>query len=247
MTRIPLWLMVIIAVLGGRAISAQDKYSRERAPGIPEPGDNFFRSPAPSRHAIVPDLPAAAPIPDPQGPPAAEQPAEALAVNTPELSAPVSKAPDLPAEAATLELHPQAAEKPAEAVNTPEHHLDASPRITLRSPQSLQPLHPGRGTHDRGVEAAPRGSVLLTRGARGRVMDQSPPLPLRTRFAQQVLRMPVPVDQHLYAPGVPASGDYLTLGSSQPSSGSGWRQTTETPLAPMVGSRPRHLPRSMPS
>ena len=44
MTRIPLWLMVIIAivlaVLGGRAISAQDKYSREHAPGIPEPGDD---------------------------------------------------------------------------------------------------------------------------------------------------------------------------------------------------------------
>ena len=129
MTRIPLWLMVIIAivlsVLGGRAISAQDKFSREHAPGIPEPGDES--PPAPSRHAIVPDLPAAAPIPDPQGPPAAEQPAEALAVNTPEPSAPVSKAPDLPAEAATPELHPQVAEKPAEAVNTPEHHLDASP------------------------------------------------------------------------------------------------------------------------
>ena len=48
-------------------------------------------------------------------------------MNTPEPSAPVSKAPDLPAEAATPELHPQVAEKPAEAVNTPEHHLDASP------------------------------------------------------------------------------------------------------------------------
>jgi hypothetical protein len=136
MTRIPLRLMVIIAivlaVLGGRAISAQDKYSREHAPGIPEPGDasalvSAESPPAPSRHAIVPDLPAAAPIPDPQGPPAAEQPAEALAVNSPEPSAPVSKAPDLPVEAATPELHPQVAEKPAEAVNTPEHHLDASP------------------------------------------------------------------------------------------------------------------------
>ena len=83
-------------------------------------------SPAPSRHAVVPDLPAAAPIPRPQSP-AAEQPAEALAVNTPEPSGPVSKAPDLPAEAATPELHPQVAEKPAKAVNTPEHHLDASP------------------------------------------------------------------------------------------------------------------------
>ena len=132
MTRIPLWLMVIVAivlaVLGGRAISAQDKYSREHAPGIPEPGEES--PPAPSRHAIVPDLPAAAPIPDPQGPPAAEQPAEALAVNTPEPAAPVSKAPDLPAEAATPELpDPQAAEQPAEAlaVNTPEQHPDASP------------------------------------------------------------------------------------------------------------------------
>ena len=135
MTRIPLWLMVIIAivlaVLGGRAISAQDEYSREHAPGIPKSGDDSAlvsaESPAPSRHAVVPDLPAAAPIPDPQSPPAAEQPAEALAVNTPEPSGPVSKAPDLPAEAATPELHPQVAEKPAKAVNTPEHHLDASP------------------------------------------------------------------------------------------------------------------------
>ena len=37
MTRIPLWLMVIIAivlaVLGGRAISAQDEYSREQLQG----------------------------------------------------------------------------------------------------------------------------------------------------------------------------------------------------------------------
>ena len=131
MTRIPLWLMVIIAivlaVLGGRAISAQDKYSREHAPGIPEPGDDAAHvsaesPPAPSRHAIVPE-----PIPDPQGVPAAEQPAEALAVNSPEPSARVSKTPDLPLEAATLELHPQVAVKPAEAVNTPEHHLDASP------------------------------------------------------------------------------------------------------------------------
>ena len=65
MTRIPLWLMVIIAivlaVLGGRAISAQDKYSREHAPGIPEPGDDSAlvsaeSPPAPSRHAIVPRL-----------------------------------------------------------------------------------------------------------------------------------------------------------------------------------------------
>ena len=48
-------------------------------------------------------------------------------MNTPEPSAPVSKAPDLPAEAAIPELRPQVAEKPAEAVNTPEHHLDASP------------------------------------------------------------------------------------------------------------------------
>ena len=37
-------------------------------------------------------------------------------MNTPDLSAPVSKAPDLPAEAATPELpDPQAAEQPAEA------------------------------------------------------------------------------------------------------------------------------------
>src|SRR3954452_10092946 len=58
-----------------------------------------------------------------------------------------------------------------------------------------------RGTPDRGVEAATRGSVLLTReGPRCRVMDQSPPPPLCPRFAHQVLRMPVPVDQHLYAP-----------------------------------------------
>jgi hypothetical protein len=136
MTRIPLWLMVIIAivlaVLGGRAISAQDKYSREHAPGIPELGDDAAlvsaeSPPAPSRHAIVPDLSAVAPIPDPQGPPAAEQLAEALTVNSPEPSAPVSKVPDLPVEAATLELHPQVAVKPAEAVKTPEHHLDASP------------------------------------------------------------------------------------------------------------------------
>jgi hypothetical protein len=73
MTRIPLWQMVIIAialaVLGGRAISAQDKYSREHAPGIPDGDDSALVSaespPAPSRHAIVPDLPAAAPFPDP--------------------------------------------------------------------------------------------------------------------------------------------------------------------------------------
>ena len=92
MTRIPLWLMVIIAivlVLGGRAISAQDKYSREHAPGILEAGDDEAlvsdeSPPAPSRHAIVPDLSATAPMPDPQGAPAAEQPAETLAVNTPE-------------------------------------------------------------------------------------------------------------------------------------------------------------------
>ena len=135
MTRIPLWLMAIIAivlVLGGRAISAQDKYSRVHAPGIPEPGDDAGlvsteSPPASSRHAIVPDLPAVAPIPDPQGLPAAEQPAEALAVNSPEPSATVSKTPDLPAEAATPELHPQVTEKPAEGVNTPEHQLDASP------------------------------------------------------------------------------------------------------------------------
>jgi hypothetical protein len=136
MTRIPPWPMVIIAialaVLGGRAISAQDKYSREHAPGIPEPGEDSAlvsaeSPPVSSRHAIVPDLPAAAPFPDPQGPPAAEQPADALAVNPPEPSTPVSTAPDLPAEAATPELHPQVAEKPAKAVNTPEHHLDASP------------------------------------------------------------------------------------------------------------------------
>jgi hypothetical protein len=134
MTRIPLWLMVTIAialaVLGGSAISAQDKYSRGHAPGIPDDYDSALISaespPAPSRHAIVPDLPAAAPLPDPQGPPAAELPADALAVNPPE-PIPVSKAPDLPAEAATSELYPHVAEKPAKAVNTPEHHLDALP------------------------------------------------------------------------------------------------------------------------
>ena len=78
----------------------------------------------------APDLPAEAATPALQDPQAAEQPGEALAVNTPEPSAPVSKAPDLPAEAATPELlDPQAAEQPAEAlaVNTPEQHLDASP------------------------------------------------------------------------------------------------------------------------
>ena len=55
MTRIPLWLMVIIAtvlaVLGGRAISAQDKYSREHAPGIPEPGDAIAAGPIATRHS----------------------------------------------------------------------------------------------------------------------------------------------------------------------------------------------------
>jgi hypothetical protein len=39
MTRIPLWLMVIIAVvlaaLGGRAISAQDKYTVQVPGGLP--------------------------------------------------------------------------------------------------------------------------------------------------------------------------------------------------------------------
>jgi uncharacterized protein YjbI with pentapeptide repeats len=116
--------------------SAEVFGSREHAAGTPEQGDDSAlvsaeSPPAPSQHAIVPDLSAAAPIPDPQGPTAAEQPAEALAVNTPEPSAPVSKAPDLPAEAAaTPELpDPQAAEQPAEAlaVNTPEQHLDSSP------------------------------------------------------------------------------------------------------------------------
>ena len=102
--------------------------------GTPERGDDSAlvsadSPPAPSQHAIVPDLPAAALIPE--GPPATEQRAEALAVNTPEPSAPMIKAPDLPAEAAaTPELpDPRAAEQPAEAlsVNTPEQHLDASP------------------------------------------------------------------------------------------------------------------------
>jgi hypothetical protein len=102
------------------------------APGIPTQGDDSALvsadSPlAPSQHAIVPDLSPAALIPDPQGPQAAGQSAETLAANTPDLSAPMSKAPDLTAEAATPEL--QAAEQPAEAVavNTPEQHLDASP------------------------------------------------------------------------------------------------------------------------
>jgi uncharacterized protein YjbI with pentapeptide repeats len=114
----------------GAKPSAEAFGSREHVAGTPEPGDDSAlvsaeSPPAPSRHAIVPDLPAAAP-PDPQ---AAEQPAEVVAANTPDLSAP-SKAPDSPAEAATPELQdPQAAEQPAEAVavNTPEQHLDASP------------------------------------------------------------------------------------------------------------------------
>ena len=171
MTRIPLWLMVIIAtvlVLGGRAISAQDKYSREHAPGILEPGDDAAlvsaeSPPAPSPHAIVPALPAAAPIPDPQGPPAAEQPAEALAVNSPEPSAPVSKAPDLPVEAATLELHPQVAVKPAEAVNTPEHHLDASP------PNYLPPVTTALPSVD--VTALPNDAEIVPKPGRKPVIQ----------------------------------------------------------------------------
>jgi hypothetical protein len=102
------------------------------APGTPTQSDDSAlvsadSPPAPSQHAIVPDLSAAAPIPDPQGPQAAGQSAETVAANTPDLLAPMRKAPDLPAEAATPEL--QAAEQPAEAVavNTPEQHLDASP------------------------------------------------------------------------------------------------------------------------
>ena len=119
----------------GAKPSAEAFGSLEHAPGTPAQSDDSAlvsaeSPPAPSQHAIVPDLSAAAPIPDPQDPQAAGQPAEAVAVNTPEPSAPVSKAPDLPAEAATPELpDPQAAEQPAEAlaVNTPEQHLDASP------------------------------------------------------------------------------------------------------------------------
>ena len=73
----------------GAKPSAEAFGSREDAPGTPVQGDDSAlvsaeSPPAPSQHAIVPDLPAAAPKPDPQGPPAAEQPAEALAVNTPE-------------------------------------------------------------------------------------------------------------------------------------------------------------------
>ena len=68
--------------------SAEAFGSRELAAGTPEPGDDSAlvstaSPPAPSRHAIVPDLPAAAPIPDPQDPQAAGQPAEAVAANTP--------------------------------------------------------------------------------------------------------------------------------------------------------------------
>ena len=83
--------------------------------------------PIATRHS--PRLTGCSPYTRPASPPAAGQPAEAVAVNTPEpsVSAPVSKVPDLPAEAAIPEL--QAAEQPAEAVavNTPEQHLDASP------------------------------------------------------------------------------------------------------------------------
>ena len=119
----------------GAKPSAEAFGSLEHAPGTPEQSDDSAlvsaeSPPAPSQHAIVPDLSAAAPIPDPQDPQAAGQPAETVAANTPDLSAPMSKAPDLPAEAATPELQdPQAAEQPAEAlaVNTPEQHLDASP------------------------------------------------------------------------------------------------------------------------
>jgi uncharacterized protein YjbI with pentapeptide repeats len=67
----------------GAKPSAEAFGSREHAATTPEPGDDSAlvsaeSPPAQSQHAIVPDLP------DPQGPPAAEQPAEALAVNTPE-------------------------------------------------------------------------------------------------------------------------------------------------------------------
>ena len=111
----------------GAKPSAEALGSLEHAPGTPAQSDDSAlvsaeSPPAPSQHAIVPDLSAAAPIPDPQDPQAAGQPAETVAANTPDLSAPMSKAPDLPAEAATPALQdPQAAEQPAEAlaVNTP--------------------------------------------------------------------------------------------------------------------------------
>ena len=116
--------------------SAEAFGSREHAAGTPEQGDNSAlvsaeSPPAPSQHAIVPDLSAAAPIPDPRGPQAAEQPAEALAVNTPEPFRLSEQGAGFTCRSpATPELpDPQAAEQPAEAlaVNTPEQHLDTSP------------------------------------------------------------------------------------------------------------------------
>ena len=57
----------------GAKPSAEAFGSREHAPGTPAQGDDSAlvsaeSPPAPSQHAIVPDLSAAAPIPDPQGP-----------------------------------------------------------------------------------------------------------------------------------------------------------------------------------
>jgi hypothetical protein len=89
----------------------------------------------PSEHAVIPDLPGAAPIPDPQVPLATEQPAEALAVNTHSASAPQSMVSGLPAEAAIKD-------QPAEAlaVNTPEQHFDASsPNYTTLPPVTTAP------------------------------------------------------------------------------------------------------------
>ena len=119
----------------GAKPSAEAFGSLEHAPGTPEQGDDSAlvsaeSPPAPSQHAIVPDLSAAAPIPDPQDPQAAEQPAEALAVNTPEPFRPGEQGAGFTCRSRYPELpDPQAAEQPAEAlaVNTPEQHLDASP------------------------------------------------------------------------------------------------------------------------
>jgi uncharacterized protein YjbI with pentapeptide repeats len=98
-----------------------------------------------SPHGTSVDLPADVSMPDPQAPPAADPPAEALAVNPPEPSAASSASPsrdgtvsDLPADASMPDSQvPPAAESPAaaRAVNTPEppatSSVSASPGGTV--------------------------------------------------------------------------------------------------------------------